>query len=334
MNPGPGCNLNCAHCWVNRGASPASMPVRLWVDLMEEAAGMGAAFGKFTGGEPLLYHGFGEIYSEAHRLFPKVCVETNGTLVPPGIFRLFREKPPFQVSVSLDSAHSGIHDRFRGLEGAWEKTVDFITGLAEESGVFPQVIMSLASPDRQAVRDMVSFLTGRAVSSLKINLVSPVGEGAKAYFGRREEFGECVSFLKWAFTEFPPGVIPDAPPAFIPADRLKYAGRCWAGNLLGVLPDGTVSLCGIAYSRPELSMGVYPENGLEEIWKGSPLLRGLRRSLDGPPQGVCSKCVHWESCRGKCVMENYAVGGSFSAPHRFCETAWELGLFPGGRRHG
>jgi radical SAM protein with 4Fe4S-binding SPASM domain len=301
---------------------------------MREAAGLGAVYGKFTGGEPLLYQDFGEVYSEAHRLFPEVCVETNGTLAPRGIFRLFRERPPFQVSVSLDSADPEVHDRFRGQRGAWKSTVEFITRLGNEAGVFPQVIMSLSSPDREAVRAMVSFLTGRAVSSLKINLVSPVGGGTGAYFGRREEFGECVSFLEWAFAEFPEGVEPDAPPAFIPVNRLKGSGRCWVGNLLGVLPDGTVSFCGIAYSRPELSMGAYPGVSLGEVWRNSPLLHDLRRSLETPPEGICSECVHWRSCRGKCVMENYAVGGCFSAPHLFCRTARETGLFPVGRLHG
>lgn len=314
--------------------SPSTMPVRRWTDLMEEAAGMGTAYCKFTGGEPLLYQGFVDIYREAHRLFPQVCVETNGTVEPPGIFRLFREKPPFQVSVSLDSADPEVHDRFRGVRGAWKRTVEFITRLGDDSGVFPQVIMSLPSPDRDAVRAMVSFLTGRAVSSLKINLVSPVGGGTGAYFGRKEEFGECVSFLEWAFSEFPEGVEPDAPPAFIPVNRLHSAGRCWVGNLLGVLPDGTVSFCGIAYSRPELAMGTYPGNNMEQIWRYSPLLRELRRSLEAPPEGICSKCVHWWSCRGKCVMENYVVGGCFSAPHLFCGTAREMGLFPVGRLHG
>ena len=193
LNPGPGCNLSCSHCWVNRGVSPSTMPVRRWTDLMEEAAGMGTAYCKFTGGEPLLYQGFVDIYREAHRLFPQVCVETNGTVEPPGIFRLFREKPPFQVSVSLDSADPEVHDRFRGVRGAWKRTVEFITRLGDDSGVFPQVIMSLPSPDRDAVRAMVSFLTGRAVSSLKINLVSPVGGGSTSE-GRRSSVSASPSW--------------------------------------------------------------------------------------------------------------------------------------------
>jgi hypothetical protein len=75
-------------------------------------------------------------------------------------------------------------------------------------------------------------------------------------------------------------------------------------------------------------MGTYPGNNMEQIWRYSPLLRELRRSLEAPPEGICSKCVHWRSCRGKCVMENYVVGGCFSAPHLFCGTARKWGCSP------
>ncbi len=235
--------------------------------------------------------------------------------------------------MSLDSSREETHDAFRGVEGSWRRTVEFISALASGSGVFPQVIMSMASPDRQALAEMVGFLTGKPVSGLKINLISPVGKAKDLYFGKPGEFEECLGFLDWACSEYPNGVTPDAPPAFMPVNRLKGAGSCWILNLLGVLPDGTLSFCGIAYSKPELSMGVYPQNSLEEVWRGAPLLAELRNSMSRGPQGICSRCIHWRMCLGKCVMENYAVGGSFSAPHRFCETAFNMGLFPAARLH-
>ncbi len=294
---------------------------------------MGVDFVKFTGGEPLLYQGFCDVYQAAFGLFPRVAVETNGTVIPPNLFRVFKDFPPFHLSVSLDSHLPQVHDAFRGASGAWRKTTDFIRSLIGRSGIRPQVIMSVSEPDRQALTDMVGFLKGVGAGSLKVNLVSPVGKGVNSFFGRNDHFPQCVEFLEWAFARFSDAVITDAPPAFMPIHRLKSAGRCSILNLLSILPDGTVSFCGIAYSIPGLAMGTYPGASLRDIWENSPLLAELRESMLNDDRGICSRCVHWKSCMGKCMMENYRLGGSFSSPHAFCETAFRLGLFPETRLH-
>jgi SynChlorMet cassette radical SAM/SPASM protein ScmF len=310
------------------------MDVPSWEAVMREAGDMGARFAKFTGGEPLLHPRFRDLYSIAHGIFPEVAFETNGTVNHPGLFRLLAQLPPHQVSVSLDSSWPGVHDAFRGVEGSWRRTVGFINGLVSEAGVNPQVIMSVGRPDRKAVADMVAFLDGSGVSSLKINLITPVGRGAASHFTEACHIAEAIEFLKWVFSEFPPGVIPDAPHAFFPLNRLASTGRCSVLNLLGILPDGTVSFCGIAYSLPQLAMGTWPGQRLRDIWENSPLLAELRRSVREDDRGICSRCVHWKSCLGKCIMENYAIGGSFGTPRRFCELADHEGLFPASRTHG
>lgn len=334
LNPYPGCNLHCAHCWVNEGVAGASMDVSSWETVMREAAEIGARFAKFTGGEPLLHPRFPDLYRIAHGIFPEVAFETNGTITHPDLFRILSQMPPHQVSVSLDSSWPDPHDAFRGVKGSWRRTVGFMNGLVSEAGVSPQVIMSVSRPDRKAVADMVAFLDRSGVSSLKINLITPVGRGAAAHFADADRIAESVEFLKWVSSEFPPCVIPDAPHAFIPVNRLASTGRCSVLNLLGILPDGTVSFCGIAYSLPQLAMGKWPERRLKDIWENSPLLSELRRSLREDGRGICSRCVHWKSCLGKCIMENYSIGGSFASSHRFCELAYAAGLFPASRTHG
>lgn len=312
----------------------SSMELSSWEALMREAGEMGVRYAKFTGGEPLLHPHFPDLYRTAHGIFPELAFETNGTVTHPGLFSLLAECPPHQVSVSLDSCSPEIHDAFRGVKGSWLRTVGFINGLLSEAGVAPQVIMSLSRPDRKAVAGMAAFLEGSGVSSLKINLVTPVGRGASSHFAEPEHMGESIEFLKWAFGEFPSCVLPDAPHAFVPVNRLASMGTCSVLNLLGILPDGTVSFCGIAYSLPQLAMGTWPRNGLKEIWENSPLLAELRRSLREDDRGICSRCVHEYSCLGKCIMENYSVGGRFASPHRFCELADRMGLFPESRKHG
>ncbi len=84
---------------------------------------LGCSYLKLTGGEPLLYHGFVELYEGASAIIPDVSVETNGTLEPDGLWRAFAANPPHNVSISLDSASEAVHDEFRGVPGSYRKTL-------------------------------------------------------------------------------------------------------------------------------------------------------------------------------------------------------------------
>jgi len=331
VNPAPGCNLHCKHCWVNEG-STVDNPLSLgcWKSLFEEAAEMGCGYIKFTGGEPLLHDNFVLLYEYAASLFSRLAVETNGTIQPEGLWTAFMNSLPESVSVSLDSCDPEAHDAFRGKKGAWLKTVAFLEKLAEKR-IRHQIIMSITVPEKIPVEDMIKYAESHGHRNLKINLVTPSGRGKNLSFYGASGIADIIQFSNWLAANSPEWVSIAIPAALLPVNRLKQVGYCPVKNLMGVLPDGRFSLCGVAFSREEMSWGQYPEVSVREAWNNSPVFRKIRESVPYGLTGICARCIHRDTCIGRCVANNLETGGSITSPDILCQRAWENGLFPRSR---
>lgn len=328
INPAGGCNLRCSHCWVNEGTtSSGTLTLPQWRDILQQASDMGSVSVKLTGGEPLIYPEITRLYTCAAELFDTVDIETNGTRRPDGFFDALAHHPPRSVSVSVDSARREIHDSFRGAEGAWVNSIYFLENLVE-MGINNQVIMSISATDRQPVLDMMRLVERIGARTLKINFISPSGRGAGNSFSEKNDIRSILDFFKWIGSETPEWVLPTIPPALLPLSRLKTKGFCPVRNLLGVLPDGSYSLCGVGFSRLEMAWGRYPETSVREAWEKSPVFRNIRENLPEGFSGVCFLCMHRDSCLGNCIVENRETGGSLFCSNYLCQAAWDAGMFP------
>jgi SynChlorMet cassette radical SAM/SPASM protein ScmF len=344
VNPSSECNLSCAHCWISPNGSGLGFSTRdrrsgeftvtQFTDLLAAASGLGLKRLKFTGSEPLLRADFAELYMAAANCpaSPEVCIETNGTLEPPGLWEVLEAHPPGLVSVSLDSTESDVHDSFRGVPGAWERSRGFI-GRLTAAGIITQVIMSVAETEIEPVLRMAMLCREMRVHSLKVNPVQPMGRGVKLT-GGADRAARLIAFSRHIHSLLGPSVLVDMPPAFMPLNRLKASSMCALLNLLGVLPDGGISFCGIGFSCPSLVMGNFLRDDLAEIWRSAPVLDRLRSDLSVGLNGICGDCIHEPSCMGNCVMQNYGSTGSFREPFWLCAEAERAGLFPSSRRVG
>lgn len=328
INPAGGCNLHCSHCWVNEGTfSTDLLSLENWKNLLSEAASMGCGFLKMTGGEPLLYERFVELYSYAATIIGDIVIETNGTLQPAELWETFKKKKPLRVSVSIDNSSADIHDNFRGKEGSWAKSVEFVSRLVENK-ICNQIIMSVSSTDRSQIIEMIKLTEQLKAGSLKINFIIPLGKSKMNSFTDNCSIKDILEFFSWFNKETPAWVLPPAPAAFMPPDILIHSGYCPVRNLMGVLPDGTFSLCGIAFSKKEMRWGKYPETSVEEAWKHSPIYGRIREAVPDNLEGICKFCLHKKTCIGKCIVNNIATGGSYTSPNDLCQLAYENGLFP------
>jgi SynChlorMet cassette radical SAM/SPASM protein ScmF len=344
VNPSSECNLSCAHCWIvpdrsglgfsTRDRRPEEFTVAQFSGLLAAASGLGLKRLKFTGSEPLLRADFAGLYSAAVNCpaSPEVDIETNGTLEPPGLWEALGAHPPGLVSVSLDSTESTIHDGFRGVPGAWDRTRGFI-GRLTAAGILTQVIMSVPEPEIEPVLRMAMLCREMRVHSLKVNPVQPMGRGVQLT-GGVDRAARMIDFSRRVHSLLGASVMVDMPPAFMPLNRLAASSRCPLLSLLGVLPDGGISFCGIGFSCPSLVMGNFLRDDLAGIWRSAAVLDRLRNDLSIGLNGICGDCIHETSCMGNCVMQNYSTTGSFREPFWLCAEAERSGLFPPSRRAG
>src|SRR4029079_16098724 len=77
----------------------------------------------FSGGEPLVRPDLFELAAHARAKKLHVVLSTNGTLIDREKAEKLKELEFSYVGISLDSAIPAIHDQFRGVEGAFDRTM-------------------------------------------------------------------------------------------------------------------------------------------------------------------------------------------------------------------
>ena len=82
----PLCNMNCDMCYVRLSKAEMEQKGRLrtkeeWIRLAHQMKDAGTLFLLLTGGEPLLFPGFKELYIELQNMGMILTINTNGTLI-------------------------------------------------------------------------------------------------------------------------------------------------------------------------------------------------------------------------------------------------------------
>lgn len=105
----PICNMNCDMCYVKQSKDVVDQHGGLislseWLSIAQQAKDMGTLFLLLTGGEPLLYPDFYELYTQLHRMGFILQVNTNGTLINDRVIDLFDQYRPRQLNITLYGA--------------------------------------------------------------------------------------------------------------------------------------------------------------------------------------------------------------------------------------
>ena len=102
----PICNLHCDMCFIRTEKSVVEHlgglhSVDEWLDLAKQFQQLGTLFILLTGGEPLMYPGFKELYVELKRMGFILTINTNGTLIDEEMAQLFHQYTPRRLNVTL-----------------------------------------------------------------------------------------------------------------------------------------------------------------------------------------------------------------------------------------
>src|SRR5512141_2585537 len=117
-----GCNLKCEMCnhWRERREPPISSE-RFQV-VLDELADLGTKKIHISGGEPMLRPQVPDMVEQASALGIKVTMTTNGTLVDKVKAKRLVEGGLRGVNISIDSPIRKMHEKIRGVEGAFKAT--------------------------------------------------------------------------------------------------------------------------------------------------------------------------------------------------------------------
>src|SRR3990172_7047369 len=153
------CNLKCDHCYLDSTEIDGTSDISTndAKTIIDEISSLNPnALLIMTGGEPLLRQDFFSLAEYASNNGLMVVVGTNGTLIDDSAAKELLKSGVKGVGISIDSITPDYHDSFRGIAGAWEKTVKGMEVL-KKYGIPFQTQFTIAKANKQELEQVILF---------------------------------------------------------------------------------------------------------------------------------------------------------------------------------
>lgn len=317
------CNLRCRHC--RRGearssAAPGELTTAEAREVIRGVASWSRPLFVMSGGEPLTRGDIVELAACASECGLPVALATNGTMAEPGTAVALKGAGVRRVSVSLDGTSAGMHDRVRGVGGAFEGALRGLR-IFRDAGLATQVNMTVCRGNLGDIAGMFSLAAREGAAAVHLFVLVPVGCGlelakdeALSPAEGRELFGwfhaHAGSFgLEARITCAPQYLRYESPRG--PSPRAAGSGCLCGRSVCFVSHGGEVYPCGYL----PVSAGNVRPAGLRAVWDGSALFRELRDP--GRRGAPCGACRLRDACGG-CRARAYAETGDYLAGESEC----------------
>jgi len=189
------CDLACKHC--RAAAQPIAHPDELTnaegKALIDQIADMGIPIFVFTGGDPLKRADVYELIRYAAGKGVHVALTPSATplLTREAIFKL-KEAGLVRLGISLDGSTPEIHDAFRGLPGAYARTIQAIEW-ANEAGIPIQVHTTISRHNAHDLDSLCALFEKLAIVMWNVFFLVPVGRGQLDALLSGEEFEQVFA---------------------------------------------------------------------------------------------------------------------------------------------
>lgn len=135
----PLCNMNCEMCFIRLSKQEMLSQGRLrtideWKRIIDQMKEAGTFFVLLTGGEPLLYDGFKEIYLYLHQMGMVITINSNGTLIDEKMADFFMNYPPRRINITLYGVSNDTYNKICHHPSGFDKAIKGIK-LLKERGI-------------------------------------------------------------------------------------------------------------------------------------------------------------------------------------------------------
>ncbi len=174
------CELKCQHC---RGsARDCDYAGEFTTDECFKTIDALAACSKpmliLTGGEPLMRDDIFEVARYATDAGCRTVLATCGHLLTDEVAQKLKASGVMAISLSLDAATAEAHDEFRGIPGAYEKTVDAVDHL-KAAGIPFQINTTVSKLNVNDLSQILDKAMDLGASTMDFFFLVPTGRGSE-----------------------------------------------------------------------------------------------------------------------------------------------------------
>ena len=314
------CNLKCLHCLPDsKMECSEELSTDEIIDVIAQAKELGAMVIAFSGGEIFTRADLFDILNKVEEFNLRFSFTSNGTLIDSFIAKRLAKLKPLVARISLDSNVEKEHDAFRGIVGAYKKTIQGIEHL-KENGIPVTAITTVTTKNMAKIEDIIKMLIDLKVNAFNTTSFVPFGRGEKhnELMLSNEQYRKVLVDIKNLKEKYKKNIdIHWHDTLSFLLDEINneeriYTRSCPAGwSMMEISSDG--------YVMPCISMNIREENirnsSLKHIWYDSKLFTSIRNiNLTGK----CKNCKHIQKCHGGCRAIAYNYYNDLTAPDPMC----------------
>ncbi|MDR2544925.1 MAG: radical SAM protein [Methanobrevibacter sp.] len=299
------CNYYCKHCFNDSSSNKNTfIDADKLLSFLNEISEMGVHTIDLSGGEPLNHPKFNEIVEFASKMFKKVTIISNGTLINKKHIDIFKKyKDKITLRLTLNSSTPDHMDDFCGKVGAFNKVMKIIPLLVKE-GVNVEAAMNVTPFNQDDIEDTLKLSMDLGCSKLELGIISPMGRAMdnnelvfsdEEFFNFENEVNRIIEVYKDYISKS------EEYNAMSEINSGEFSlGNCGAGvKSISISPLGNAKLCPIDVN-PYFTMG----NVLNENLKDVLLRIGEFRfdKINKPQPMDCGSCDHLKFCQ-HCIVK-------------------------------
>lgn len=322
------CLLSCRHCRATalRNRLPEEMDFTEGAALIDQIVEFGEPYPALllTGGDPLMRPDVFDLITHAknRNVYTAVAASVTPLLSRDNLQRI-KDLGVDIISVSLDGATAGVHDRIRDIPGTFQATLDAIS-MATSCGLRLQVNTTVMNSNLRQLADIFHLSRERGAVAWEVFFLIRTGRGSALENPQPWECEEVAHFL-YDSTQYGIPVRTSEGPHFrrIFLQRQK-SGQTPDGELYAHLAARLRTLAGQPLNPPSvrlnatgdgkgiifighdgevfpsgflpLSLGNVRTGRLQQIYTTHPLLVGMRDTAN--LKGRCGACEYKVVCSG------------------------------------
>ncbi len=347
------CNLTCKHCYA-LSADHEYAGELSWnevVTVMDDLKAFRVPVLILSGGEPLMRPDIFDIAHRARAMGFYTGLSTNGTLIDAPMADRIAATGFDYVGISLDGLRE-THDRFRRLEGAFDRSLAAVR-LLRARGVKVGLRYTMTALNAHDFAPLLGLMRTEQVDKFYFSHLNYAGRGNihrgqdAQHLATREALDllfarawdaacQCLDeeyvtgnndadgpyLLQWVQARFPRW-----------ADALRERLVAWGGNSSGV---NVANIDNLGHVHPDTmwwhhTIGDVRQRPFSQIWSDTsePLMAGLK-AFPRPVQGRCATCQHFALCGGNTRTRAQQLTGNPWAEDPGCYlTDEEIGAMAG-----
>ncbi len=306
------CNLKCTHCYMDaqERESKDELTTEEGKMLIDQIVEVSKPVLVLSGGEPLLREDIFELAKYASDKGLRVGLGTNAIGIDDEVAVRLKNCGAGSVAISLDSSNPEIHDKFRGMSGAWEGAIEGIKA-SLRNGLRVQFNTTVTQENFDDIENILTLGEELGVKMVQLFFLVPTGRGMEVEDVSPVMYEKMIRQVLQKHTGREMTVRPTCAPQFMRIgdqmglDMSQWTRGCIAGiSYCRVYPEGEITPCPYL----PIKLGNIRKIPFKEIWENSEVLISMRDFEN--LKGRCGICEYKAKCGG-CRARAYGLSSNF-----------------------